>query len=63
MRRILSGLLLSATFLCNGLEATAQYNRVAMNREYIISLTPQWKGERLPDGRPFVSDDLLERLK
>lgn len=63
MRRILSGLLLSATLLCTGIETTAQYNRVAMNREYIISLTPQWKGERLPDGRPFVSDDLLERLK
>ncbi len=41
----------------------AQFNRVAMDREYIISLTSQWKGERLPDGRPFVSDNLLERLK
>jgi regulator of RNase E activity RraA len=28
-----------------------------------MSLTPQWKGERLPDGRPYVSDSLLERLK
>ena len=44
-------------------DLAAQYNRVAMNREYIISITPQWTGERLPDGRPYVSDDLLERMK
>lgn len=41
----------------------AQFNRVAMDRNYIISLTSAWKGERLPDGRPYVSDSLLERLK
>lgn len=29
----------------------------------MISLTSEWKGERLLDGRPFVSDDLLERMK
>jgi 4-hydroxy-4-methyl-2-oxoglutarate aldolase len=45
------------------MDLKAQYNRVAMNKEYIISLTSEWKGERLPDGRPNVSDDLLERLK
>ena len=26
------------------------------NREEIIALTPQWTGERLPDGRPKVAD-------
>ena len=26
-------------------------------------LTKEWTGERTPDGRPKVSDDLLERLK
>ena len=29
----------------------------------IRSLTPQFEGERLPDGRPFVPDDILERMK
>jgi 4-hydroxy-4-methyl-2-oxoglutarate aldolase len=29
----------------------------------IKELTIEWKGERTPDGRPKVSDDLLERLK
>lgn len=52
-----------AALLCNSIDSRAQFNRVAMDREYIISLTSQWKGERLPDGRPYVSDSLLERLK
>src|SRR5690349_8228012 len=29
----------------------------------IRTLTPQYEGERLPDGRPFVPDDILERMK
>ena len=31
--------------------------------ENIQSLTTEWQGERTVDGRPKVSDDLLERLK
>jgi regulator of RNase E activity RraA len=31
--------------------------------ENIAELTRLWEGERLPDGRPAVSDDLLARLK
>jgi regulator of RNase E activity RraA len=31
--------------------------------EDIKLLTKQWTGERLPDGRPKVSDDLLKRLE
>jgi regulator of RNase E activity RraA len=31
--------------------------------ENIQTLTTEWQGERTPDGRPKVSDDLLERLK
>jgi regulator of RNase E activity RraA len=32
-------------------------------REDIIALTPKWKGERFPDGRPKVADKYLEALK
>ncbi len=32
-------------------------------REEIIALTPQWKGERLPDGRPKVADKYLKALR
>ena len=63
MRNILSGFILFAGFFSPAIRVTAQFNRVAMDRAYIISLTSRWKGERLPDGRPFVSDELLERLK
>lgn len=31
--------------------------------EAIKALTPNWQGERFPDGRPKVPDNLLERLK
>ncbi len=33
------------------------------NRDDIIQMTPLWKGERLPDGRPKVADKYLEALK
>ena len=32
------------------------------DRESIIALTPLWKGERLPDGRPKVEDKYLDAL-
>lgn len=32
------------------------------DREEIIALTPLWKGERLPDGRPKVEDKYLDAL-
>ncbi|HOU30882.1 MAG TPA: hypothetical protein PLG42_06445 [Bacteroidales bacterium] len=40
---------------------TAQF--VGAPPEYIKAITPEWKGERFPDGRPRVPDALLERLK
>lgn len=36
---------------------------VAATPEYIKELTSEWKGERFDDGRPKVSDALLNRLK
>jgi 4-hydroxy-4-methyl-2-oxoglutarate aldolase len=36
---------------------------VAMSKASLIALTPKWEGERFPDGRPRVSDELLQRLK
>ena len=32
-------------------------------KEELIYLTSDWKGERFPDGRPKLSDELLERAK
>ena len=33
------------------------------NREDVIALSPHWKGERFDDGRPRVSDQILDRLR
>lgn len=33
------------------------------DRDEIIAVTPQWKGERFPDGRPRVPDRYLEALR
>ena len=51
--------LFSLVFLMNQLKA--QY--VQASKEEIIALTPDWKGERFPDGRPKVPDDILKRMK
>ena len=32
-------------------------------KEELTFLTSEWKGERFPDGRPKIKDDLLERAK
>ena len=34
-----------------------------LTRDEIIEFTPLWEGERFENGRPKVSDDLLERMK
>lgn len=55
--------LLFTVFVSSSSYLNAQYDHVLMSREYVISLTSGWEGERFPDGRPKVSDYLLERLK
>jgi regulator of RNase E activity RraA len=37
--------------------------QVTLTSDQIKAITPDWKGERFPDGRPKVSDKMLERLK
>ncbi len=41
----------------------AKAQNVGSSPEYIKALTAEWTGERFDDGRPKVSDDVLERLK
>jgi regulator of RNase E activity RraA len=36
---------------------------VQISKEDLITLTPEWKGERFPDGRPKVPDDIIRRMK
>ena len=55
-KAILSVVLAIGTLLINA-------QNVGMSPEFIKSITLDWTGERLSDGRPKVSDALLERLK
>lgn len=34
-----------------------------ISKEELTFLTSAWKGERFPDGRPKIPEDLLERAK
>lgn len=59
MRNILlAALLVSAPVAFAATSAQAQ---VKQTREQILFYTSGWKGDRFPDGRPKVSDDLLKR--
>lgn len=52
-------LLVTLLLACAFLKA----QNVMQSPEYIKALTVEWTGERFADGRPKVSDNLLERLK
>jgi len=53
-------LIIAAFFLSFSVVKAQQ---VGSSPEYIKALTSEWKGERFADGRPKVSDAILERLK
>jgi 4-hydroxy-4-methyl-2-oxoglutarate aldolase len=55
--RILFGILYGCV-VATGLSASAQ---VKMTREQMLFYTSEWKGDRFPDGRPKISDNLLDR--
>lgn len=48
---------------CLYISGRALAQQVALTPDQIKALTPAWKGERSPDGRPKVPDALLKRLK
>lgn len=51
----------SFALVLSGLFVQAQH--LGSTPEYIKALTSKWEGERFADGRPKVSDDILERLQ
>jgi 4-hydroxy-4-methyl-2-oxoglutarate aldolase len=50
---------LAASFFWSMSPASAQ---VKVTREQMMFYTSEWKGDRFPDGRPRVPDDLLKRV-
>ena len=48
---------------CLLLAASAAAQPGIFSKADLIRYTPEWKGERFPDGRPKVSDALLKRMR
>jgi len=61
MRGVCRYSLLILAVLCLAAAAHAQLGM--FSKEQRVELTREWKGERFPDGRPKVPDELLPRLK
>jgi len=57
MKKVLSAVLV----VCTLLFAAPAFAQVKMTKEQILFYTSDWKGDRFPDGRPKVPDDLLMR--
>jgi regulator of RNase E activity RraA len=61
MQRILAGIAIGALLLAITPCLTAQEG--FFTPEDVIKYTPDWHGERFPDGRPKVPDEVLDRMK
>lgn len=53
-------LIIAALFVAT-VSNTAMFSQVRQSREQILFYTSEWKGERFPDGRPKIPDNLLPR--
>jgi len=63
MKKSLLAVAAGALWLISMLAASAPAQVGVFSKEELIKYTPQWKGERFPDGRPKVPDDLLQRMR
>lgn len=46
-----------------GISLQTYSQQVQISKDELIALTAEWKGERFPDGRPKVPDDIIRRMK
>ena len=64
MKRACAARLVTYGLVASLLSASAVEAQVgSFSKEDLLELTAAWKGERFPDGRPKVADDILERMK
>lgn len=61
MRKLIAGVLAAAAFVALAPCLSAQQE--FFTRADVIKYTPDWHGDRFPDGRPKVPDDILNRMK
>ena len=57
MKKIIVGFLI----VCAVPGASTLFAQVKQTKEQIMFYTPEWKGDRFPDGRPKFQDNLIER--
>jgi len=78
MRKTIAIVLAAATFVAlppcliaqqgpatqgEAIQSTPEFHGEFFAREQVIKYTSYWNGERFPDGRPKVPDDILDRMK
>src|SRR5918996_2818113 len=61
-RLLLSCVILLSCFAL-GAQPISTENVISFSPEELKLLTLEWKGERFPDGRPKVPDDIIRRMK
>ncbi len=54
-------LIWTAVLACTVSSVLPAFSQVKMTKEQMMFYTSDWKGERFPDGRPRLPDDLLKR--
>lgn len=54
-------ILATALIACTVLGAAPAFAQVKVTKEQMMFYTSDWKGDRFPDGRPKVPDDLIKR--
>ena len=59
----IKALFIGIAMMATALTAGAQGWGIEASPEYIRAITAKWQGERFENGRPKVSDNLIERLK
>src|ERR1700756_2621789 len=57
MKKVLAAVVIMWTVV----GASTAFSQVKMTKEQMMFYTSDWKGDRFPDGRPKVPDDLLKR--
>jgi 4-hydroxy-4-methyl-2-oxoglutarate aldolase len=63
MKRVCAARLVICGLVATVSAGTVEAQVGSFSKEDLIELTASWKGERLPDGRPKVPDEILERMK
>ncbi|MDQ2833367.1 MAG: RraA family protein [Acidobacteriota bacterium] len=51
----------TALLLCTAASVAPAIAQVKMTQEQMMFYTSEWKGDRFPDGRPKIPDDLIKR--